>query len=90
MSARWPQNVSYNYTTHPEILSAPGVMQLIYIFRIRKCFGGWGLRGLSDVSYASMDPSVRNDNTALGRLISKAIADQIGVVDPAHPMRNSD
>jgi hypothetical protein len=32
-----------------------------------------------------MDPTVRNDNKALGRLISKAIADQIGIVRAVHP-----
>ena len=44
-----------------------------------------GLRGLSDVTYASMDPSVQNDNKALGQLISKAIADQMQIVRSAHP-----
>jgi hypothetical protein len=44
-----------------------------------------GLRGLSDVSYASMDPSVQGDNKALGQLISKAIATQVKIVQAVRP-----
>jgi hypothetical protein len=44
-----------------------------------------GLRGLSDVTYASMDPSVRDNNQALGALISKAIAAQMRIVREARP-----
>jgi len=83
--ARWPKGVPYNYTTHPEILDRawrdavreypPGVEVLWTV----------GLRGLSDVSYASSDPAVRGNNKALGRLISKAIASQIRIVRAVHP-----
>ena len=83
--ARWPKGVPYNYTTHPEILERawrdavreypPGVEVLWTV----------GLRGLSDVTYASSDPSVRGNNKALGRLISKAIASQIQIVRSVHP-----
>ncbi|MEJ2010077.1 MAG: glycosyl hydrolase 115 family protein [Acidobacteriota bacterium] len=83
--ARWPKDVPYNYTTHPEILERawkdsvreypPGVQVLWTV----------GLRGLSDTSYASMDPSVRGNNKALGQLISKAIANQIQIVRAVHP-----
>ncbi len=83
--ARWPRGVPYNYTTHPEILERawrdavqeypPGVEVLWTV----------GLRGLSDVSYASSDPSVRGNNKALGRLISKAVANQIQIVRAVHP-----
>ncbi|MCL5006517.1 MAG: glycosyl hydrolase 115 family protein [Acidobacteria bacterium] len=83
--ARWPQGVPYNFTTHPEILERawrdavreypPGVEVLWTV----------GLRGLSDTSYASMDPSVRGNNKALGQVISKAIAKQIQIVRAVHP-----
>jgi hypothetical protein len=83
--ARWPKDVPYNYTTHPEILERawsravgqypPGLEVLWTV----------GLRGLSDVSYASMDSSVRGDNKALGRLIGKAIADQMRIVRARRP-----
>ncbi|HXH48370.1 MAG TPA: glycosyl hydrolase 115 family protein, partial [Terriglobia bacterium] len=83
--ARWPKDVPYNYTDHPEILDRawknavqaypPGAEVLWTV----------GLRGLSDVTYASSDPSVRGNNTALGQLISKAIASQIRIVRAAHP-----
>ncbi len=83
--ARWPKDVPYNYTTHPEILDRawkdavreypPGVEVLWTV----------GLRGLSDVTYASSDPSVRDNDKALGRLISKAIASQIQIVRSMHP-----
>ena len=83
--ARWPQNVPYNYTTHPEILERAWRDAVNLYLPNQEVLWSVGLRGLSDVSYASMDPSVRNDNTALGRLISKAIADQIGVVRSVRP-----
>jgi Glycosyl hydrolase family 115 len=83
--ARWPEGVPYNYTTHPEILDRawrdavrdypPGVEVLWTV----------GLRGLSDISYDSSDPSVRGNNKAMGGLISKAIASQIQIVRSIHP-----
>jgi hypothetical protein len=83
--ARWPEGVPYNYTTHPDIL------ERAWRNAVREYPPGqdvlWtvGLRGLSDVSYASMDPSIQGDNKALGHLISKAIADQIRIVRSVHP-----
>ncbi len=83
--ARWPENVPYNYTTHPEILERawrdavneyPPNVQVLWTV---------GLRGLSDQSYSALDPSVRGNNKALGHLISKAIADQIQIVRSVHP-----
>jgi hypothetical protein len=44
-----------------------------------------GLRGLSDVTYASMDTSVRDNNKALGQLISKAMAAQVRIVRSVRP-----
>jgi hypothetical protein len=83
--ARWPKDVPYNYTEHPEILERawkdavreypPGTDLLWTV----------GLRGLSDTSYASSDPTVRGNNKALGHLISKAIASQIQIVRAVHP-----
>ncbi|HLH52629.1 MAG TPA: glycosyl hydrolase 115 family protein [Verrucomicrobiae bacterium] len=83
--ARWPEGVPYNYTEHPEILERawrnavheyPPDVDVLWTV---------GLRGLSDVSYASTDPSVRGNNKALGKLISKAIARQIEIVRSVHP-----
>ena len=83
--ARWPKDAPYNYTEYPEILDRawrdavreypPGVEVLWTV----------GLRGLSDVTYASSDPAVRGNNKALGRLINKAIASQIQIVRSMHP-----
>ena len=44
-----------------------------------------GLRGLSDSSYASLDPSVRNNDPLLGQRISEAIADQMKIVRAKYP-----
>ncbi len=83
--ARWPKGVPYNYTTHPEILERAWKDAVNSYLPDQEVVWSVGLRGLSDVTYASMDPSVRNNNKALGRLISKAIADQIGIVRAIHP-----
>ncbi|MGH9583860.1 MAG: glycosyl hydrolase 115 family protein, partial [Bryobacteraceae bacterium] len=83
--ARWPKGVPYSYTDHPEILEhawkdavaeyPPGVELLWTV----------GLRGLSDASYARFDPNVRGNNKKLGRVIGKAIADQMQIVRARHP-----
>ncbi|GGA61906.1 hypothetical protein GCM10011507_11800 [Edaphobacter acidisoli] len=83
--ARWPKDVPYNYSTHPEILERAWKNAVAEYDPHQEILWSVGLRGLSDVSYASMDPSVRGNDAALGRLISKAIADQMGIVRAAHP-----
>ena len=83
--ARWPKDVPYNYTTHPEILERAWRNAVHSYLPDQEVLWSVGLRGLSDVTYASMDPSVRNDNRALGQLISKAIADQVHIVRAEHP-----
>jgi hypothetical protein len=83
--ARWPRDVPYNYTTHPEILERAWRNAVNSYLPNQEVLWTVGLRGLSDVTYASMDPSVRDDNRALGQLISKAIADQMQIVRSIHP-----
>ena len=84
-AARWPKGVPYNFSTHPEILERawkdavdeykPGADILWTV----------GLRGLSDQSYAALDPSVQNNDPLLGKRISDAIADQIKIVRAKYP-----
>jgi hypothetical protein len=83
--ARWPKDVPYSYSAHPEILERawkntvneyPAGVEVLWTV---------GLRGLSDVSYAAFDPSVRGNNEALGHLIGKAMADQAQIVRASRP-----
>lgn len=83
--ARWPKDVPYNYTTHPEILERAWKDAVAAYPKNQEILWDVGLRGLSDVTYASMDPAVRNNDAALGELISKAIRDQMGIVRAVHP-----
>ena len=83
--ARWPKDVPYNYTEHPEILERAWKDAVDLYEPNQEVLWSVGLRGLSDVTYASMDPSVRNNNQALGALISKAIAAQMRIVREARP-----
>ncbi|HLH08934.1 MAG TPA: glycosyl hydrolase 115 family protein [Terriglobales bacterium] len=83
--ARWPRDVPYNYTEHPEILERAWKDAVNSYLPNQEVLWSVGLRGLSDVTYASMDPSVRDNNKALGQLISKAIADQISIVRAVRP-----
>src|SRR6202034_4744326 len=71
--ARWPKDVPYNYTTHPEILERAWKDAVETYPKDQEILWSVGLRGLSDVGYDSMDPSVRGNDKALGELISKAI-----------------
>lgn len=83
--ARWPKGVPYDYTHHADILQrawrnavntyAPGQEVLWEV----------GLRGLSDTAYSSSDPSVKDNDKALGGRISQAIADQMKIVRERYP-----
>jgi hypothetical protein len=83
--ARWPRDVPYNYTAHPEILERAWRNAVNSYLPNQEVLWSVGLRGLSDVTYANMDPAVQNDNKALGQLISKAMADQVSIVHAVHP-----
>lgn len=83
--ARWPKDVPYNYSEHPEILQRAWKNAVSSYLPGQEVLWTVGLRGLSDVTYASMDPSVRDNNTALGALISKAISDQMQIVRLVRP-----
>lgn len=83
--ARWPKDIPYNYSSHPEILERAWRNAVSEYLPDQEVLWSVGLRGLSDVSYASMDPAVRDDNKALGRLISKAIAGQVQIVRSIRP-----
>jgi Glycosyl hydrolase family 115 len=83
--ARWPKDVPYNYSEHPEILERAWKNAVNEYLPDQEVLWSVGLRGLSDVSYAAMDASVRDNNQALGALITKAIADQIRIVRAARP-----
>jgi hypothetical protein len=83
--ARWPANVPYNYSTHPEILEQAWKNAVAAYDPHQEILWSVGLRGLSDTSYASQDPSVIGDDKHLGELISKAIATQMAIVRAARP-----
>ncbi|HEX4154994.1 MAG TPA: glycosyl hydrolase 115 family protein [Acidobacteriaceae bacterium] len=83
--ARWPANVPYNFSTHPEILERAWKDAVAAVPADQEVLWSVGLRGLSDVSYASMDPSVRGNDERLGALISKAIAEQMAIVRARFP-----
>jgi hypothetical protein len=83
--ARWPKDVPYNYTTRPEILERAWKNAVAAYPAGQEILWTVGLRGLSDVSYASMDASVRGNDKALGSLIGKAIEAQIKIVRASHP-----
>jgi Glycosyl hydrolase family 115 len=83
--ARWPKDVPYNYSTHPEILERAWKNAVASYSPQQEILWEIGLRGLSDTSYDSSDPSVKGNDKALGELISKAIADQMRIVRAVHP-----
>jgi hypothetical protein len=83
--ARWPANVPYNYSTNPEILERAWKNAVAAYDPHQEILWSVGLRGLSDTSYATQDPSVVGNDPHLGELISKAIASQIAIVRAVHP-----
>ncbi len=83
--ARWPADVPYNYSTHPEILEHAWTNAVNLYKPDEEILWSVGLRGLSDSSYASLDESVRNNDPLLGQRISEAIADQMKIVRARYP-----
>ena len=83
--ARWPKDVPYNYSTHPEILERAWTNAVAKYKPEEEILWSVGLRGLSDTSYASLDPSVQNNDPLLGQRVSDAIADQIRIVRARYP-----
>lgn len=83
-AARWPRGVPYNYTTHPEILEAAWKRAVDAVPEGTEYLWTVGLRGLSDQSYAALDPAAKDDKV-LGALISKAIAKQVEIVRARFP-----
>lgn len=83
--ARWPKDVPYNFSTHPEILERAWTNAVAAYKPGDEILWSVGLRGLSDASYAVLDPSVRGNDPLLGQRISDAIADQIKIVRARYP-----
>ncbi len=83
--ARWPADVPYNYSTHPEILRRAWSNAVAEYKPDEEILWSVGLRGLSDSSYATLDPSVRDNDPLLGQRISDAIADQMKIVRAKYP-----
>ena len=83
--ARWPENAPYSYTSNPEVLQRAWTNAVAAYPKDLEVLWTVGLRGLSDSSYASYDPSVQNDTRAQGRVIGSAMAEQVRIVRAAHP-----
>ena len=83
--ARWPQDVPYNFSTHPEILERAWTNAVATYKPDEEILWSVGLRGLSDSSYASLDPSVQNNDPLLGQRVSDAIAAQMKIVRAKYP-----
>lgn len=83
--ARWPEGVPYNFSTHPEILERAWTDAVATYKPDEEILWSVGLRGLSDTSYASLDPSVRDNDPLLGKRISDAIDVQMKIVRARYP-----
>ena len=83
--ARWPRDVPYNFSTHPEILERAWSNAVATYKPEQEILWSVGLRGLSDSSYASLDPSVRDNDALLGQRISDAITAQMRIVRARYP-----
>ena len=83
--SRWPHDVPYNFTADPQYIENAWKNAVAAYPKGQDILWEIGLRGLSDQPYAALDPSVRGNEKAQGRLISKAIADQIKIVRAKYP-----
>ena len=83
--SRWPRDIPYNYTAHPEILERVWKAAVASYSPDQEVLWTVGLRGLSDQPYADLDASVRGNPEAEGRVVSEAIADEIKIVQAVQP-----
>jgi hypothetical protein len=83
--ARWPKDVPYNFSTHPKILERAWTNAVATYKPDKEILWSVGLRGLSDSSYATLDPSVRDNDPLLGERVSHAIAAQMRIVRARYP-----
>ena len=83
--ARWPKDVPYNLSTNPEILQRAWTNAVAEYKPEEEILWSVGLRGLSDSSYASLDPSVRDNDPLLGQRIDEAIDTQMKIVRARYP-----
>ncbi len=83
--ARWPRDVPYDLSAHPEILKRAWTNAVDLYKPDEEILWSVGLRGLSDSSYASLDPTVRNNDPLLGQRVSEAIATQMEIVRAKYP-----
>ena len=83
--ARWPKDVPYNFSTHPEILERAWTNAVAMYKPDEEILWSVGLRGLSDSSYAALDPSVRDNDELLAKRISDAITEQMKIVRAKYP-----
>jgi hypothetical protein len=84
-AARWPEHVPYNYTEHPDILSNAWKNAIALYDKDQEVLWTVGMRGLSDVSYASMDPSVVGNKPRMGQLAGQAMREQMALVRARFP-----
>ncbi len=83
--SRWPADVPYNFTADPQYIENAWKNAVAAYPPQQQILWEVGLRGLSDQPYSALDPSVRGNPQAQGRLISKAIAEQVDLVHAKHP-----
>ncbi len=83
--SRWPADVPYNLTSDPQYIENAWKNAVAAYPQDQRILWEVGLRGLSDQPYSTLDPSVRGNEKAQGRIISKAIADQISIVRAKYP-----
>jgi hypothetical protein len=83
--SRWPHDVPYNFTAVPQYIENAWKNAVAAYPKDQDILWEIGLRGLSDQPYSALDPSVRGNEKAQGRLISKAIAEQMQIVRAKYP-----
>jgi hypothetical protein len=83
--SRWPADVPYNLTAHPEYIENAWKNAVAAYPKDQDILWEIGLRGLSDQPYSALDTSVKDDEKAQGRVISKAIAEQMRLVRAKYP-----
>ncbi|HVI98218.1 MAG TPA: glycosyl hydrolase 115 family protein [Sphingomonas sp.] len=84
-AVRWPNKVPYNFTDHPDVLRRAWKNAVDLYDPDQEILWTVGLRGLSDMPYAELDPNVAGDDRKKGAVIERAIAEQMKIVRARFP-----
>jgi Glycosyl hydrolase family 115 len=84
-SARWPKDVPYNMSTHPEVLERAWTNSVAEYKPDEEILWNVGLHPVVDSSYPTSNSSARKSDQQAGKEVSDALVDEMRIVKAKFP-----